>query len=85
MLVKDLIYLFDFENSEKCPGEITVNGEILDYDIDEDGKLWVQSDSLKLLEKEIESWALNLEFDSENNNGCFRIFPYMKIRIIAKR
>lgn len=83
MLVKDLICSFDFENSENCPSEISVNDEELEFDINEDGELWVHSDSLKLLEKEVDVWSTEIIFETYAENGCLNVFPYLKLDIRA--
>ena len=91
MLVKDLICSFDFENSENCPSkisvnclsEILVNDEELEFDINEDGELWVHSDSLKLLDKEVDFWSTEIIFETNTENGCLNVFPYLKLVIRA--
>lgn len=80
MLVKDLVYLYDFEN---CPSEITVNDEELEFDIDEDGKLWIHSDSLKLLDKEVKSWSTGMTFETYTDKGCLKTIPNLIIDIRA--
>lgn len=83
MLVKDLICSFDFENSENCPSEISVNDEELEFDINEDGELWVHSDSLKLLEKEVKSWSTEIIFETYTENGCLNVYHRLKLNIRA--
>ena len=74
MLVKDLICSYDFENSENCPSEISVNDEELEFEINEDGELWVHSDSLKLLEKEVDFWSTEMDFETYVENGCLNVY-----------
>lgn len=83
MLVKDLICSYDFESSENCPSEISVNDEDLDFDINEDGELWVHSDSLKMLDKEVDVWSTEIIFETNTENGCLNVFPYLKLDIRA--
>ena len=83
MLVKDLICSYDFENSENCPSEISVNDEELEFEINEDGELWVHSDSLKLLEKEVDFWSTEIIFETYTEKGCLNVYHRLKLNIRA--
>lgn len=83
MLVKDLVCSYDFENSEVCPIEIMVNDKYLEFDINEDGELWVQSDCLKLLDKEVEFWSAEMDFETHNEFGSLKVYHSLKLVIRA--